>query len=93
MRICAAGLCVWLRWFVYVCICDQKIDLFSALPFEKILPCVLYYLIMDLNASKMVFYFEQIVQMEQFVLFYLRPVSQEIWTLGNLLLWQFFLRN
>ena len=35
--VCAAELCVWSRRFVYVCC--QKIDLFSALPFE------LYYLI------------------------------------------------
>ena len=30
-----------------LCICGQKIYLFSALPFEKILMCVLYYLIME----------------------------------------------
>ena len=27
--------------------CGQKIDLFSALLFEKLLPCVLYYLILE----------------------------------------------
>ena len=43
-------------WFVYVCvyvcmtcvcICGQKIDLFSVLPFEKFLLSVLYYLILE----------------------------------------------
>ena len=41
VHVCTAGLCIWLRRFVcvcmYVCICGRKIDLFSALPFKKIL--------------------------------------------------------
>ena len=52
---------------MYVCICGQKIDLFSALLIEKFLLCVLHYLILNSNASKVIFYVQRVVQTEQFV--------------------------
>ena len=53
VHVYTAGLSIWLRWFVYVCmyvyvcICGQKIDLFSVLLVEKFLLSVLYYLILE----------------------------------------------
>ena len=42
-----ASVCVCMYVCMYVYICDQKIDLFSALLFEKLLLCVLHYLILE----------------------------------------------
>ena len=74
VRVCAAGLCVWLRRFVYACmyvyVCvyvAKKIDLFSVLPFEKFLLSILYYLILEFTRLQIGFYVQRVVQTEQFV--------------------------
>ena len=46
---CAGGTCI---------ICGLKIDLLCALLFGRLLLCVLYYLIVDLNTFKVVFYIQ-----------------------------------
>ena len=46
--IASVCVCMYVCLYIYVCIlCDQKIDLFSVLPFEKFLLSVLYYLILE----------------------------------------------
>ena len=51
--VCAAGLCIGrvsLCMYMYVYMCEQKIDLFCALPFKNfccVTVCVLYYLIVE----------------------------------------------
>ena len=50
------------------CHLGSYVDLFSALLFQKILLCVLYYLNVKLNTSKVVSYVQRVVQTEQFIL-------------------------
>ena len=45
---------------MYVC-------MYVYLPFAKFLLCVLYYLILNSNASEVVFYVQRVVQTERFV--------------------------
>ena len=36
VHVCAAGLCIWSRWFVYMCMCGKKNWLFEVLPLGKL---------------------------------------------------------
>ena len=66
MLVCAVGLCIWSHQFVCM---QTEIDLFSVLP-----SCWLYYTTFswNSNASKVVFYVQQIVQTEQLMLVLIR---------------------
>ena len=62
--------CVCIFFYIY----GQKIDLFSALLFEKTLLSVLFYLLVKFQRLWSVFFYIQcVVQMEQFVLVLFRP--------------------
>ena len=52
MRICTAGLCIWLRWFVYVCPYVAKNGLFGVLSLEKSPVSAIYCLLLGFNGQK-----------------------------------------
>ena len=60
--------CMFLSCSSLYTLCSRVIDLFSTLPFKKILLSVLCYLLVELNASKVIFYVQRVVQTEQFKL-------------------------
>ena len=73
-----ASVCVCMYVCMYMCvmcICGQKIDLFSVLLFEKFLLCVLYYLILEFKHLQSGFYVQLVVQTEQFVCVLFKTVS------------------
>ena len=85
---CTARLCAWSCQFV--CVLVAKIDLFTALLFEKNLLSVLCYSLVKfiLNTSEVVFYVQQVVQMEQFMLVLFRLALEYCFTVFRAsLLW------
>ena len=79
-------MCVCSMYSMYVCmyVCmyvwhydGQKIDLFSALPFEKLLLCVLYYLILEFKCLQSGFLHPaELYRRSNSCVFYLRPALE-----------------